>query len=58
MSSLHFSPWPSQLRLLLVISITITIITTTTIIITICITNEIGPLIGAFVHRAPADGVC
>jgi hypothetical protein len=52
MSSLHFLPWPSQLRLLLVIStITTTIITTTTI--TICITDEIGPLIGAFFHRSP-----
>jgi hypothetical protein len=57
MSSLHFSPWPSQLRLLLVISITITIITTTTIIITSATIIEVadghrvtGPLKALFLR--------
>jgi hypothetical protein len=45
MSSLHFSPWLSQSRLLPATRITITIITSITIITT---ASEIGPLTGAF----------
>lgn len=53
MSSLHFSPWPSQPRLLPAKNTIIitTIITITTTIIT-TITSETGPLTGGLFHRA------
>lgn len=51
MSSLHFSPWPSQPRLLPAKNTIITIITITITIIT-TITSETGPLTGGLFHRA------